>query len=71
MLCCGIEDVVYISINLSCSRKDDQKLYHNVKIQLQLFKVTERKYLLDVKKIEGDTFLFFDACSKLLEKLKI
>lgn len=53
------------------SKNGGEEISHSVKIQLQLFKVTEKKYLLDIKKIEGDTFLFFDACSKLLGKLKI
>jgi 5'-AMP-activated protein kinase catalytic alpha subunit len=55
---------------LKC-RRDDGNIVQNVKITLQLFKVSDKKYLLDVKKIEGDTFLFFDACSNLLDKLKI
>jgi len=42
-----------------------------VKIALQLYKVNEKRYLLDVKKLEGETFPFFDVCSKLLSELKL
>mmetsp|Transcript_17532 Transcript_17532/g.24333 ORF Transcript_17532/g.24333 Transcript_17532/m.24333 type:complete len:163 (+) Transcript_17532:1077-1565(+) len=42
-----------------------------VKIGLQLYKVKETKYLLDIKKLEGETFPFFDWCSKLLNELNL
>ncbi|KYQ93026.1 putative protein serine/threonine kinase [Tieghemostelium lacteum] len=42
-----------------------------VKIVLQLFRVTENRYLLDIKKIEGEIFIFFDICSSLLNELNL
>ena len=42
-----------------------------VKIALQLYKVKEKKYLLDIKKLEGETFPFFDVCSKLLNEIQL
>jgi len=42
-----------------------------VKLALQLYKVKDKKYLLDIKKLDGDTFPFFDLCSKFLNELRI
>ncbi|EGC29439.1 hypothetical protein DICPUDRAFT_58802 [Dictyostelium purpureum] len=42
-----------------------------VKLVLQLFRVAENRYLLDIKKIEGQIFVFFDICSLLLEELNL
>ncbi|KAF2072549.1 hypothetical protein CYY_006124 [Polysphondylium violaceum] len=42
-----------------------------VKLVLQLFRVAENRYLLDIKKIEGEIFIFFDICSLLLEELNL
>ena len=42
-----------------------------VKIALQLYKVKEKRYLLDIKKLNGETFLFFDVCSKLYNELEL
>lgn len=42
-----------------------------VKIALQLYKVKEKRYLLDVKKIEGETFPFFDLWAKLEDELSL
>lgn len=42
-----------------------------VKLGLQLYKVMEDQYLLDVKRLEGDVFPFMDVCSALLCELKL
>eukprot|EP01114_Cavostelium_apophysatum_P020120 TRINITY_DN6652_c0_g1_i1.p1 TRINITY_DN6652_c0_g1~~TRINITY_DN6652_c0_g1_i1.p1 ORF type:complete len:527 (+),score=127.40 TRINITY_DN6652_c0_g1_i1:65-1645(+) len=42
-----------------------------VKIALQLYKVKEKRYLLDIKKLEGETFPFFDQCTKILNELQL
>ncbi|KAJ1624168.1 SNF1-related protein kinase [Pavlovales sp. CCMP2436] len=43
----------------------------SVKLGLQLYKVMEDQYLLDVKRLEGDIFPFMDVCSALLCELKL
>ncbi len=40
-----------------------------VKLSIQLFKLTSGRYLLDFKKLGGDTFGFFNCCSDLLVHL--
>ncbi|KAK5583102.1 hypothetical protein RB653_004692 [Dictyostelium firmibasis] len=42
-----------------------------IKLVLQLFRVAENRYLLDIKKIEGEIFIFFDICSLMLEELNL
>lgn len=42
-----------------------------VKLGLQLYKVMEDQYLLDVKRLDGDIFPFMDVCSALLCELKL
>eukprot|EP01113_Clastostelium_recurvatum_P013348 TRINITY_DN1703_c1_g1_i2.p1 TRINITY_DN1703_c1_g1~~TRINITY_DN1703_c1_g1_i2.p1 ORF type:complete len:735 (-),score=153.79 TRINITY_DN1703_c1_g1_i2:655-2571(-) len=42
-----------------------------IKMTLQLFKVSDHRYLLDVKKIDGEIMPFFDLCSKLLAELNL
>lgn len=43
----------------------------SVKLGLQLYKVMEDQYLLDVKRLDGDIFPFMDVCSTLLCELKL
>jgi 5'-AMP-activated protein kinase catalytic alpha subunit len=43
----------------------------SVKLGLQLYKVMEDQYLLDVKRLDGDIFPFMDICSALLCELKL
>jgi len=38
----------------------------HLKIGIQLYKVNSEQYLLDFKKLEGDTFCFFNRCAALL-----
>ncbi|XP_024370886.1 SNF1-related protein kinase catalytic subunit alpha KIN11 isoform X1 [Physcomitrium patens] len=40
-----------------------------VKFQLQLYKTRERKYLLDIQRIDGPTFLFMDLCTAFLAEI--
>ncbi|KAJ7519019.1 hypothetical protein O6H91_20G019600 [Diphasiastrum complanatum] len=42
-----------------------------VKFELQLYKVREEKYLLDLQKVEGPNFLFLDLCALFLEELRV
>ncbi len=56
---------------LRCRRKHPTNENKIVKIALQLYKVKEKRYLLDIKKLEGETFPFFDTCSKLLNELHL
>jgi 5'-AMP-activated protein kinase, catalytic alpha subunit len=41
------------------------------KLGLQLYKVKEGKFLLDIKLLQGDTFVFFDFCSRLLGEIRL
>ena len=44
----------------------------SVKVSIQLFKISNQKYLLDFKKVSGgDQFVFFDACARLLAQLQL
>lgn len=40
------------------------------KFTIQLFKVKNKNYLLDFKKLSGDTCAFFEACSQLRFRFK-
>ena len=42
-----------------------------VKVGLQLYKIQEESYLLDVRKVDGDVLPFLDVCSLLLGELKL
>jgi len=44
---------------LRCRRRHPLNESKLVKIALQLYKVKEKRYLLDIKKLEGETFPFF------------
>lgn len=48
---------------------DDRIPPQLVKIGITLYKVHEKRYLLDFHKIEGDIFMFFDLCGKLITLL--
>eukprot|EP00245_Coleochaete_scutata_P001531 TRINITY_DN11908_c0_g1_i1.p1 TRINITY_DN11908_c0_g1~~TRINITY_DN11908_c0_g1_i1.p1 ORF type:complete len:559 (+),score=106.05 TRINITY_DN11908_c0_g1_i1:66-1679(+) len=41
----------------------------SIKFELQLYKMREERYVLDVQKIEGASFLFLDLCARLLAAL--
>ena len=38
---------------------------------LQLYKIQEDSYLLDIRKVDGDVLPFMDVCSLLLAELKL
>jgi hypothetical protein len=42
-----------------------------IKIGVQLYKVKAFRYLLDIKKFEGHSFVFFDIVTKLLANIKL
>jgi uncharacterized FAD-dependent dehydrogenase len=42
-----------------------------VKVGLQLYKIQEDSYLLDIRKVDGDVLPFMDVCSLLLAELKL
>ncbi|EFJ16445.1 hypothetical protein SELMODRAFT_234034 [Selaginella moellendorffii] len=42
-----------------------------VKFELQLYKMHEEKYLLDLQKLEGPFFTFLDFCSMFLAELRV
>jgi len=42
-----------------------------VKVGLQLYKIQEDSYLLDVRKVDGDILPFMDVCALLLGELKL
>ncbi|EFA83477.1 putative protein serine/threonine kinase [Heterostelium album PN500] len=63
----GFEWKVTGPYQLRCRIMNDRP----IKIVLQLFRVTENRYLLDIKKIEGEIFIFFDICSELLTELNL
>eukprot|EP01112_Ceratiomyxa_fruticulosa_P014335 TRINITY_DN40_c0_g1_i1.p1 TRINITY_DN40_c0_g1~~TRINITY_DN40_c0_g1_i1.p1 ORF type:complete len:544 (+),score=74.93 TRINITY_DN40_c0_g1_i1:255-1886(+) len=65
----GFEWKVTGPYQLRCRSLLDGK--HPIKVTLQLFKVSEHRYLLDIKKIEGEIMPFFDICSKLLAELNL
>ncbi|KAK8479478.1 hypothetical protein V6N13_021093 [Hibiscus sabdariffa] len=42
-----------------------------VKFEVQLYKTREEKYLLDLQRVQGPQFLFFDLCAKFLQQLRV
>jgi len=66
----GFEWKITGPYQLRCLTKIGTRGTH-VKVMIQLFKVSEQKFLLDVKKIEGETFPFFDVCSRFLDELHV
>ena len=42
-----------------------------VKVGLQLYKIQEDSYLLDIRKVDGDVLPFMDVCALLLGELKL
>jgi len=42
-----------------------------VKVGLQLYKIQDDSYLLDIRKVDGDVLPFMDVCSLLLGELKL
>jgi len=42
-----------------------------VKVGLQLYKIQEDSYLLDIRKVDGEILPFMDVCTLLLSELKL
>ncbi|GMI92727.1 SNF1 kinase homolog 10, SNF1-RELATED PROTEIN KINASE 1.1 [Hibiscus trionum] len=42
-----------------------------IKFEVQLYKTREEKYLLDLQRVQGSHFLFFDLCAKFLAQLRV
>merc|ERR1712139_14156 len=42
-----------------------------VKVGLNLYKIHEESYLLDIRKVDGEVLPFMDVCSLLLSELKL
>ena len=42
-----------------------------VKVGLQLYKMHEDSYLLDIRKVDGEVLPFMDICSRLLSELRL
>jgi len=65
----GFEWKVVTPFQLRCrSHTTQQKM---IKIGIQLYKVKEKKYLVDIKKLEGETFPCFDQCLRLLNEIHV
>ena len=45
--------------------------HFKVKIGLQLYKIQEDMYLLDIRKVDGDMLPFMDICALLLSELHL
>ncbi|XP_024367043.1 SNF1-related protein kinase catalytic subunit alpha KIN10 isoform X3 [Physcomitrium patens] len=62
-----------ISGSVASGNKDDESgVESNVlKFELQLFKMREEKYLLDLQRVEGPTYLFLDLFSAFLIELRV
>ncbi len=41
-----------------------------VKLGLQLYRVKEHRYLVDMKYLEGEVYVFFDEAAKILLEMK-
>jgi len=44
---------------------------YKVKVGLQLYKIQDESYLLDIRKVDGEVLPFMDVCSLLLSELKL
>ncbi|CAM6100921.1 unnamed protein product [Calypogeia fissa] len=62
-----------IGTNVSGDSDDSQgaEEQNAVKFEVQLYKVREEKYLLDLQRVEGPHLLFLDLCSSFLTELRI
>ncbi|OWM74772.1 SNF1-related protein kinase catalytic subunit alpha KIN10-like [Punica granatum] len=50
---------------------DASKSRNVVKFEVQLYKTTEEKYLLDLQRVQGPQFLFLDLCAAFLAQLRV
>eukprot|EP00803_Ostreobium_quekettii_P005684 evm.model.scf_712.1 EVM.evm.TU.scf_712.1 scf_712:16665-29541(+) len=61
-------------IEEDCSKDDrgtcGKPAEHELKFEVQLYKVRDQEYVLDFQKIQGDLFIAMDVCGKLISDLK-
>ena len=57
--------------SLGASEDGGMALRCKVKIGLQLYKIQEDLYLLDVRKVDGDMLPFMDICAVLRSELHL
>jgi 5'-AMP-activated protein kinase catalytic alpha subunit len=62
-----------VSGTVTAGTKDNESgVESNVlKFEVQLFKLREEKYMLDLQRLEGPTYLFADLCSAFLAELRV
>lgn len=68
-LCVGQQWKVLGPYSLRCRISDPSGQV--VKLALQIYKIKDNRYLLDLKKISGETFFMFDACANFFNELKL
>ncbi|KAK4743976.1 hypothetical protein SAY87_010288 [Trapa incisa] len=70
-----INDIVhgnhYFSDESTIIEGDALKTPNVVKFEVQLYKTTEEKYLLDLQRVQGPQFLFLDLCAAFLTQLRV
>eukprot|EP01087_Luapelamoeba_hula_P017488 TRINITY_DN5518_c0_g1_i1.p1 TRINITY_DN5518_c0_g1~~TRINITY_DN5518_c0_g1_i1.p1 ORF type:complete len:488 (+),score=56.49 TRINITY_DN5518_c0_g1_i1:105-1568(+) len=54
----------------ACNASPSAAREKTLKIGIQLFKVKQGQYLLDCKRLEGETFCYFNRCALLLGQLR-
>lgn len=57
--------------SIGASYEGDMAAHFKVKIGLQLYKIQEDMYLLDIRKVDGDMLPFMDICALLLSELHL
>jgi len=62
----GFEWKTISQYSLRCRSLNRERL---VGIAFQLYKISEGNFLLDLKKLQGELFLFFDVCCNLYRLL--
>lgn len=43
---------------------------HELKFEVQMYKVREQEYVLDFQRIQGDLFIAMDMCGRLISELR-
>ncbi|KAL6052206.1 non-specific serine/threonine protein kinase [Balamuthia mandrillaris] len=65
----GFEWKCVTNFQLRCRSVPTRREQKEVKVGIQLYKVKPGQYLIDFKKLGGDTFAFFNKCSDLLNSI--
>jgi len=66
----GFEWKIITAYNVRCRRADTDKT-KSLKLSVQLYKVHDARFLLDIQKLKGATFPFMDVCSRLMHELRV